>query len=74
MKENRLEKLEKFLKNNFVEKKQSFTTRNTVGDPMMRIYDEDNIQVDYCHFYDYIEIFGLLDEEYSELLKKGVIC
>ncbi len=37
---------------------------------MENVYDEDNIQVDYCPNYEYIEIFGLTDEEFEELLDK----
>lgn len=73
MKEDRLNKLEKFLKETFPEGIQSLTTRNILGDPMKNIYDEDNIQVDYCYYYDYIEIFGLTDEEYKELEKEKII-
>lgn len=73
MKENRLIKLKKFLKEKFKEKIQAFDTRNTVGDSMETIYNEDGITVDYCHYYGYIEIFGLTDEEYQELVKEKII-
>lgn len=73
MKENRLIKLKKFLKEKFKEKIQAFDTRNIAGDSMGTIYNEDGITVDYCHYYGYIEIFGLTDEEYQELEKEKIV-
>ncbi len=73
MKENRLIKLKKFLKEAFEESIQSFTTKNVVGDYMVTIYNKDEIQVDYAPGYGYIEIFGLTDEEYQELEKEKII-
>lgn len=46
---------------------QTFDTRNVVGDPMETIYEADGITIDYCEGYDYLEIFGLSDEEYRSL-------
>ena len=48
----------------------AFNTRNIAGDYMENVYDKDNIQVDYCPYYEYIEIFGLTDKEFEELLDK----
>lgn len=62
-----MEKLIEFLKNEFPERIQMFDTRNIVGDRMVTIYDEDGITVDYCPDYDYIEIFGLTDEQFEEV-------
>ena len=73
MKENRLNKLKKFLKEKFKKRIQAFDTRNTEGDSMETIYTEDGITVDYCYYYGYIEIFGLTDEEYKELEKEKII-
>lgn len=73
MKEKRLIKLKKFLKEEFEEGIQSFTTKNIAGDYMETIYDKDEIQVDYAPGYGYIEIFGLTDEEYQELEKEKII-
>lgn len=73
MKENRLNKLKKFLKEKFKKRIQAFDTRNTEGDSMETIYNEDGITVDYCYYYEYIEIFGLTDEEYKELEKEKII-
>ena len=45
-----------------------FNSRNICGDPMTTIYDEpaDGVVVDACYEYDYIEIFGLTDEEFED--------
>ena len=34
---------------------------------MTTIYEENGITVDYCRYYEYLEIFGLTDEEYRGL-------
>lgn len=44
-----------------------FDTRNFVGDFMITIYDQDDIQVDYCPHYEYIEIFGLSEEDFERI-------
>lgn len=44
-----------------------FDTRNIAGDSMFTIYDQDGITVDYCHYYEYIEVFGLSDEDFEKL-------
>lgn len=64
---DKIEKLRKFLIENEYTGRQTFDTRNFVGDPMVNIYDSDGIEVDYCHYYEYLEIFGLTDEEYQSL-------
>ena len=38
---------------------QTFTTRNTVGDTMKTIYEQDGVTLDVCEDWDYIEVFGL---------------
>lgn len=47
-----------------------FDSRNLVGDMMFTIYDKDNIIVDFCYHYEYIEIFGLTDEEFEIVNRK----
>ena len=46
---------------------QIFFTRNTCGDYMETIYDEDGIQVDICYGWEYLEIFGLTNNQIKEL-------
>lgn len=65
---DKMEKLRKFIKNGY-KGTQAFNTHNFVGDPMSEVYtDEENgVRVDFCFKYDYLEIFGLSDEEYASL-------
>ena len=62
-----IKKLIEFLKKKFPNGIQMFDTRNFVGDQMFTIYNEDGFVVDYCYEYEYIEVFGLSDEEFNIL-------
>lgn len=63
------EKIIDFLKEYFGgEKIQIFYTKNWAGDEMFTIYDEDNIVIDYSPYYDYIEIFGMNEEDYNKVV------
>lgn len=64
---NKIDKLKIFLQKNYPNE-QAFNTRNWIGDNMETVYDEDGIMVDYCYNYGYIEIFGLTDEEFKDLI------
>lgn len=64
---SKIDKLKRFLQENYPNE-QAFNTRNIAGDSMGRVYDEDGITVDYCYQYSYIEIFGLTDEEFEDLI------
>lgn len=64
---NKIDKLKRFLQENYPNE-QAFNTRNIAGDSMERVYDKDEIIVDYCYYYSYIEIFGLTDEEFEDLI------
>lgn len=66
---NKINKLKKFLQENYPNI-QAFNTRNSAGDYMVNVYDEDGIQVDYAPDYEYIEIFGLTGKEFTNLLDK----
>lgn len=46
-----------------------FNCRNYVGDPMMTIYEDENITIDICYSWSYFEVFGLTGQEFSELKK-----
>lgn len=63
----KINRLITFLKEEFPDGIQMFDTRNLVGDPMSNIYLEDGIKVDYCYYYEYIEIFGLSEEEFEKV-------
>ena len=41
---------------------------------MTTIYNSDGITVDFCHFYNYLEGFGLTDEQYQSLSDILDIC
>lgn len=64
---DKMTKLRMFLIENNYNGKQTFDTRNIVGDNMYTVYNNDGITVDYCYCYDYLEIFGLTEEEYRSL-------
>ena len=63
----RIDEVKFFLMDIFPNRIQIFNSRNVVGDSMYNIYDKDDIKVDYCHYYEYIEVFGVTEKEYKEL-------
>lgn len=67
----RIENLIVFLKENFEKGIQMFDTPNIIGDFMVPIYMKDDISVFFAPEYDYIEIFGISDEEF-EIVEKEV--
>lgn len=50
---------------------QAFNCRNTACDHMETIYIDGDITVDFCSQFGYIEIFGLTDREYNDLIRAG---
>lgn len=66
----RIENLIVFLKENFEKGIQMFDTSNIVGDFMVPIYKKDDILVLFAPEYDYIEIFGISDEEFERVRKE----
>ena len=44
-----------------------FNSRNIVGDRMKTIYNNNGLVIDICSEYEYLEVFGLSDEEFKEL-------
>ena len=73
---NKVDLIVKVIKENdyfrFGNEVQTFNTRNIIGDTMTNIYDDNDIQIDVCYAYEYIEVFGLSESEYQELLKTDV--
>ena len=65
--ERRIEELREFLVENGYSETQTFNTKNVVGDYMETVYSENGILVDICRGWDYLEIFGLTQEEYESL-------
>lgn len=66
----RIENLIVFLKENFEKGIQMFDTPNIVGDFMVPIYKKDDILVLFAPEYDYIEMFGISDEEFERVRKE----
>lgn len=64
---DKMDKLKKFLQEEYPNS-QAFNTRNIAGDSICTVYEEDGITVDYCYYYEYIEIFGLTEEEFESLI------
>ena len=64
---NKIDKLKKFLQENYPNE-QAFNTKNIVGECMATVYNQDGLMVDYCYYYEYIEIFGLTDVEFENLI------
>ena len=44
-----------------------FNCRNIVGDPMKNIYNKNGLIIDICYCWEYYEVFGLAESEFSEL-------
>lgn len=44
-----------------------FDCSNIVGDPMETIYDDGEVRIELCRDWEYFEVFGLTDEEFSEV-------
>ena len=63
----RIDKVISFLKEEFPIGTQVFNSRNLVGDDMDNVYEADGITVDYCANYDYIEVFGVTEDEYDKI-------
>ena len=54
-----------FLEEQFPKGIQMFDNRNWAGDEMANIYSFSGVSIDYAICYDYVEIFGLTDSEFS---------
>ena len=65
-----MNELIKFLKERFPERVQMFNTENIVGDDMVTIYCKDDIIVDYCEEWEYVEIFGLTEDKFYEVMRE----
>lgn len=44
-----------------------FNTRNWCGDLTINIFSGEHFKVDICYQYEYFEVFGTTDEEWTEL-------
>ncbi len=67
---NKLEKAKEIIKEYYKEGDCGiFDSRNTVGDWMTSIYNDNGLAIDICYSWNYFEVFGLSDEEFAELTK-----
>ena len=57
-----------FLKKTFPEGIQAFDTPNVVGDPVVEIYDFQGVVINWCQWWDYVDIIGITKEEYQYIL------
>lgn len=71
--EKAIKALKEFLLSHF-NRKQTFSVRNLVGDPMTTVYSKNGITVDYCPNWDYLEVFGLTESEYWSLSEVVHTC
>lgn len=67
---DRLEKLKRFLQKKFPNI-QAFNCKGCLGDKMKKVYDKDGITVYYCYSNYYIEISGLTNEEFEDLIERN---
>ena len=64
-----LKKLKYFLSLNYPEVK-AYNLPIERDSYMQLVYDDDNITVYYCKNWNYLEIYGLTQEEYASLITK----
>lgn len=62
-----METVIEFLKERFPDGIQMFSTRGWMGDTLGTIYNENGITIDYCGDWNYIEIFGLTEDEFKTI-------
>ena len=66
----KLEKAKEIIKEHFKDADCGiFDNRNWVGDWMTNIYNDNGLAIDICYGWSYFEVFGLSDEEFTELCK-----
>jgi len=63
----RLTKVLDYIKANYYSGIQVFCSRNTIGDHMETVWSEDDVVIDYCPYYDYLEVLGLTEDEIHAL-------
>ena len=63
-----LDKAKQIVKENYEDAKCGiFNSRNTAGDDMAILYNDNGLRVEICYFWMYFEVFGLSTEEFAEL-------
>ena len=46
-----------------------FFSRNIAGDQMFTVYEDEGVTIDVCYYWEYLEVFGLNEEEEKEIEK-----
>ena len=71
MEDEKLIKAWEFLQDYFKEydSMPAYNCRNTEGDDMETIYEEDGIIIEWCYNFSYIEVLGLTEAEFDKLLE-----
>jgi len=67
---NKLEKAKEIIKEYYKEGDCGiYDSRNIAGDWMITIYDDGDLTIDICYQWNYFEVFGLSNKEFTELCK-----
>jgi len=66
--EPRIKRLISYIKSRFKDGIQMFDTPSLSGDERGKIYDKDGITVLWSWYYEYIEIYGISDEEFAMVM------
>lgn len=62
---DKVKKVASFILSRFPKGIQMFDCKGI--DPTETIYDDDDVRIAHSWYYEYIEVFGLSNEEYKEL-------
>lgn len=65
-----MDKIINFLQEKFPYGVMIYNVPNDMNDNLSVIYDEDDITILHCDIFDYIEIYGMTDEEYDAVVNK----
>ena len=70
MSERKLDIAKRIIKEHYDEARCGiFDSRSIVGDPMNSIYDDGELSIDICYYWSYFEVFGLSNDDFTELLE-----
>ena len=65
---NKLEKAKEIIKDHYEDGDCGiYDSRNIVGDWMTPIYNDGDLAIEICYTWNYFEVFGLSNKEFTEL-------
>lgn len=65
---NKLEKAKEIIKKYYEDGDCGiYDSRNIVGDWMTTVYNDGGLAIDVCYTWNYFEVFGLSNEEFTKL-------